>query len=189
MIIRKRSTVVKYNRARRLIEITPRWGNWLALLEDELKDLGFQFSLNEDGYEVLMAEYSDEKLALVRAMLITENVDEQAQKPHRAEAPISKPMRVVYPLSAKEESAGSRKPTDAELKELSRIEALADEVDCGEVTAASLIAERLEKAGIKTSKLRQKQKKTAAPKVVKASQMKSLDDVLSALAGIKAQYA
>ena len=187
MIIRKRSTVVKYNRARRLIEITPRWGNWFALLESELKDLGFQFSLNEDGYEVLMAEYSDEKLALVRAMLITENVGEK--KPHRAEAPISKPMRVVYPLSAKEESAGSRKPTDAELEELSRIEALADEVECGEVTAASLIADRLEKAGIKTSKLRQKQKKTAAPKVVKASQMKSLDDVLSALAGIKAQYA
>lgn len=126
-MITRRTTSVRYNRGRNTIEITPRKGEFFALTELALADLGFKKSLNDDGVFVLSSKYSDELMDTVREVLCSENlaVDEPLQP--KAEEP--KRWTVIYPLSAAQESARTRKPTAEELAELEELEELADEVE------------------------------------------------------------
>lgn len=126
-MITRKTTSICYNRSHNTIEVLPRKGEFFALTELSLSDLGFKRSINDDGMFVLSSEYSDELMATVRKLFCSESL--AADKPLQQKAEEPKRWVVIYPLSAAQESSGTRKPTAEELEELEELEEIADEVE------------------------------------------------------------
>lgn len=126
-MITRRTTAIKFNKTLGTIEVLPRKGEFFALTELALADLGFKRSINEDGMLVLASKYSEELMAEVRKLFCSESL--AADKPLQPKAEEPKRWTVIYPLSAAQESAGTRKPTAEELEELEELDELADEVE------------------------------------------------------------
>lgn len=169
----KRTNTVRYNASKNSIELRMRNDNagCSALIERELIDgEGFKRGYNEDGIAVLIKDWdgSREMLDAIAHLLDDTEVIKE-KKLYGAEVASSTPKRVVYPLTAAQERAKTRKPTQEELDELSEIEVLADDYEFG--YAAPVV------------------KKETEIRIIKREELRTPEDFLKALAGIKTMFA
>lgn len=174
----KRTNTVRYNASKnpveRRVELRMRNDNiGSALIERELIDgEGFERSYNEDGIAVLIKDWdgSREMLDAITQLLDdTEAINDGEKKLYIEQLASSTPKRIVYPLTAAQERAKTRKPTQEELDELSEIEVLADDYEFG--YAAPVV------------------KKETEIRIIKREELRTPEDFLKALASIKTMFA
>ena len=170
----KRTNTVRYNASKNSIELRMRNDSiGSALIERELIDgEGFKRGHNEDGIAVLIKDWdgSREMLDAISQLLDdTEVINDEEKKLYIEQLASSTPKRIVYPLTAAQERAKTRKPTQEELDELSEIEVLADDYEFG--YAAPVV------------------KKETEIRIIKREELRTPEDFLKALASIKTMFA
>ena len=170
----RRTNTIRYNTASKTIELRVKNDNGLALIEKALAKDGFKRRYNDDGYEVLVREWNGNKRTLNRIikMLVDADAidDREEKKLYIEELADRTPKRVVYPLTAAQESSGTRKPTAEELEELEAIERCADYYEFGDYEEPI-------------------KKTTARKEIIKRDELKTPEDFLRALAELKAMFA
>ena len=171
----RRTNTIRYNTASKTIELRVK-NNGLALIEKALAKDGFKRRYNDDGYEVLVREWNGNKRTLNRIIKMLQDADaiddREEKKLYIEELADRTPKRVVYPLTAAQETEGTRKPTAEELEELERIEMLADDYEFGY------------EAPIKKTTTTRKE-----VRITKKEELNTPEDFLRALAELKAMFA
>lgn len=170
----RRTNTIRYNTASKTIELRIKNDNGLALIEKALTKDGFKRRYNDDGYEVLVREWNGNKRTLnriIKMLVDADAIDDREEKKLYIEQFKDTPKRVVYPLTAAQESKNTRKPTAKELEEIEAIERCADYYEFGDY----------EKPIKKT--------KTTTVTIIKKEELNTPEDFLRALANLKSMFA
>lgn len=170
----RRTNTIRYNTASKTIELRVKNDNGLALIEKALAKDSFKRRYNDDGYEVLVREWNGNKRTLnriIKMLVDADAIDDREEKKLYIESLADNtPKRVVYPLTAAQESKNTRKPTAEELEELERIEMLVDDYEFGY------------SAPIKKTK-------ATTVTIIKKEELNTPEDFLRALANLKSMFA
>ena len=171
----RRTNTIRYNTASKTIELRVKNDNGLALIEKALAKDSFKRRYNDDGYEVLVREWNGNKRTLnriIKMLVDADAIDDREEKKLYIESLAdSTPKRVVYPLTAAEESKNTRKPTAEELEEIEAIERCANYYEFGDYEEPI------------------KKTKTATVTIIKKEELKTPEDFLRALANLKSMFA
>lgn len=171
----RRTNTIRYNTASKTIELRVK-NNGLALIEKALAKDGFKRKYNDDGYEVLVREWNGNKRTLNRIIKMLQDAevinDREEKKLYIEELADRTPKRVVYPLTAAQETEGARKPTAEELEEIEAIERCADYYEFGDYE------EPIKKATTRKE-----------VRIIKKEELNTPEDFLRALENLKAMFA